>query len=67
MTLSELMGVFPGYVGVLVHDSKGKLALKGHPHDFLIGLYQKHGNHRVQSCIPIAPYTVEITIEEVYT
>lgn len=66
MKLKELCKVLPAYTTVHVHDSKGKFAHKGNPHDFVIGLFMKLGETEVTTVVPLSPYTAEITVEECY-
>lgn len=64
MTLKELCRTLPAYTIVHVHDSEGKFAHKGNPHDFIIGLFMKLGDSKVKTVIPLSSYTAEIIVEE---
>lgn len=64
MTLKELMKVIPAYATVHVHDDKGKFAHKGHPFDFVNGLYVKFSNLTVEVAIPLSSYVLEVTVKE---
>lgn len=63
MTLKELMLVLPGYILVSVHDD-GQFKAQGNPHHFSSGLYKRHAKDKVVLVVPIAPYHLEIYIEE---
>lgn len=65
MKLCELMRVLPGYTHTLVHDSKGEFGHRGNPHEYVMGLYKRYADWCVVQVVPIASYTVEVTIEEV--
>lgn len=64
MTLKELCRTLPAYTTVHVHDSEGKFAHKGNPHDFIIGLFMKLCDTEVKTVVPLSSYTAEITVEE---
>lgn len=64
MKLKELCKVMPAYTTIHVHDSEGKFAHKGNPHDFVIGLFAKLGETEVKLITPLSSYTAEITVEE---
>lgn len=62
MTLKGIVSKLPSYVTVSVHNSKFKA--QGNPHHFISGIYKKHSRDKVILIIPIAPYHVEIYLED---
>lgn len=64
MKLKDLARVLPAYGTMCVHDTNGRFALTGNPHDFANGRYKSYGEKQVKLVCPLASYTVEITVLE---
>lgn len=67
MILKDLCKVLPAYTIMHVHDSEGRFAHKGNPHDFVIGLFSRYSEFKVSMAVPLSSYTMEVTVEEVST